>query len=192
MKASINELILIARQSDDASERREALIELGYRTDEAIYPVLVKALSDPVKSVRHAAVISLGRYGDAEAIEELIKPKIFQSPDVNIRWAAVSALTKLGDYHVIDHLLKAVEDSEWIVHNQAVTGLKEKIREILEKKDPRFARYLIRMMALKDEEIVGMVSEGFIELGTRSVPLLLDALLSPSEAIRKNAAAALG
>ena len=192
MGASLKDLIETALHGDDAAERREAIIELGYREDAAIYDVLVSVLDDPNKSLRHAATISLGRYGNAEAIEELIKPKILNSPMVNIRWAAVSAITSLGDFRIIDHLLKAVEDPEWIVHNQAVTGLKAKIREILAIKDIRNSRFLIRMLALQDREIVEMVKEGFVEIGQKSVPVLRDALRSASPVIRKNAACAIG
>jgi len=177
---------------EDAGIRREALIELGYEESPDIYPLLIEQLDDPNSSIQHAAVISLGRYGNPMAIEELIKPKILHSPVVNLRWATVAALGKLGDYRVIDHLLKAVEDSEWIVRNQAVTELKDKIRDIIELKDARYARILVRLMALENEEIVNLVIEGFVELGGQSIGLLLDALKSPSASIRENAATALG
>ena len=67
-----------------------------------------------------------------QAIDELTKPKILQSPVTNIRWAAVIAVGTLGDYRVIDHLLEVLDDREWIVRNQAVTELKDKIQEIIQ------------------------------------------------------------
>lgn len=192
MKESVGTLIRKALHSEDAGERRETVIELGYEKSEAVYPLLLEQLGDPNSGVQHAAVISLGRYGNPAAIEELIKPKTLHSPVMNVRWASLVALGKLGDYRIIDHLLKAVDDSEWIVRNQAITELKEKIREIIEFKNVKHARILVRLLALENEEVVSLVIEGFVELGEKSVELLLDALESSSLPIRQNAARVLG
>lgn len=192
MKESIGTRIQKVLHSNDAGKRREMLIELGYEKSEAVYPLLLEQLGDPNSSVQHAAIISLGRYGNPAAIKELIKPKTFHSLVVNVRWASVAALGKLGDCRIIDHLIKAVNDPEWIVRNQAATELKEKIREIIELKDSRHARILVRLLALENKEIVNLVIEGFIEQGEKSVDLLLDALKGSSIPIRRNAATALG
>jgi len=189
---SIPELIKIVQKSDDGSLRREAIIELGYKENKAIYPVLLECLNDSSNSIRHAAVISLGRYGQAEAIEELVKSKIFQSPVVNIRWAVVSAIAKLGDYHVIEHLLKAVADPEWIVRNQAVTELKGKIKELIKTPDVRNIRILVRLLALDDEEIVDLATGGLVECGGESIERILEAMKSPSISMRANAVYVLG
>ncbi len=189
---TVTELIQKVRESEDAGEKREALIELGYKRDRAVYPVLVEQLNSHSASIQHAAVISLGRYGDPRAIDELIKPKILHSRVVNVRWAAVKAIGKLGDYRVIEHLLKVVDDDEWIVRNQAATELKEKIREIIELKESRYARILVRLFAVENEEIVELAIEGFVELGEEGADLLLEAIKSPSPLIRENAARALG
>jgi len=191
VKNVVDKLIHTIRHGEDAGVRREALIELSYERDEAIYPVLVEQLADSNTSIQHAAVISLGRYGNQEGIDELTKPKILNSPVVHIRWAAVSALGKLGDFRIIDHFLKAVEDSEWIVRNQAVTELKDKIQEIIQLNDVKYSRILVRMLALENQEIVDLVIEGFCALGEKTIVLLLDALKSPSVMVRQNTAKAL-
>lgn len=182
----------IVRNSDDTSERREAIIALGYEKDSEIYELLMDQLQDPATSIRHAAVISLGRYGNAEAIDCLVKPKILRSPVDKIRWAAVIALGHLGDHGVIDYLVKAAGDPDWIVRNQAVTELKSQIRLIIEAKDHRRVRILLRLLAMDDEEIVELATEGLLESGTVSRPLLREALKSPSSLMRQNAAKALG
>jgi HEAT repeat protein len=187
-----SELIRTILKTDDIGVRREAIIALGYEKGDEIYFILVQLLNDSNNSIRHAAVISLGRYGNPDAIEELVKPKILHSPVVNIRWAAVGAIGRLGDISVIDHFLKVVEDPEWIVRNQAVTELKEKIQEIIQRKESRYARILIRLLTLDQEEIVELAVEGLVELGEQSVDLLLDALNSTSYLVRKNAVRALG
>jgi len=189
---SLEALLRVARESDDASVVRPAIMQLGYEKQPEIYPLLVEKLDDPNLSIQHAAVISLGRYGRADAIEELVKPKIFRSADSQIRWAAVTAVGRLGDYRVIDHLLKAVEDTEWIVRTQAVTELMGKVRDIIARKDVRLARILIHMFSLENEEIINLAMEGFREMGPESFHWLHDALQNPSPNIRANAALTLG
>jgi HEAT repeat protein len=188
----LEDVIRIIRDARDASTVRTAIIDLGYEKRAEAYPVLVEKLDDPNPTIQHAAVLSLGRYGKPEAIEELVKPKIFRSPTPNIRQAAVAAVGKLGDYRVIDHLLKAVDDPEWIVRTQAVTELMGKVREILDRRDVRLIRVLINMMSLENEEIVDLAVEGFKEFGAESLPHLHEALNSSSSSIRAHAARALG
>jgi len=182
----------IIRENRDASTVRAAIIDLGYEKDEEAYPILVAKLDDPNPAIQHAAVLSLSRFGRPEAIEEIIKPKIFRSPTANIRQAAVAAVGKLGDYRVIDYLLKAVDDAEWIVRTQAVTELMGKVQEILDRRDVRLIRVLINMMSLENEEIVELAVNGFREFGADSLSLLHEALNNSSATIRINAARALG
>ena len=182
----------IIREGQDASIVRSAIMELGYEPRNEVYPVLVDKLNDPNHAIQHSAVISLGRLGRLEAIEELIKPKIFRSTAANIRQAAVAAVGKLGDYRVIDYLLKAVEDPEWIVRTQAVTELMGKVQEILDHRDVRLIHILIHMLSLENEEIVGLAVEGFKEFGADSLPALHEALNNSSPLIRSNVARALG
>jgi HEAT repeat protein len=180
------------RSSRDASTVRAAIMDIGYEQGPEVFSVLVEELDDPNPAIQHAAVISLGRLGRTEAIEELVKPKIFRSPQANIRWAAVAAVGRLGDYRVIDHLLKAVEDPEWIVRTQAVTELMGKVREVIARRDIRLARILVHLLCLESDEIVNLAIEGFQEIGPDSLGLLHEALNNSSALIRANAAQALG
>ena len=189
---SLEPIFQVVREGQDASLVRSAIMELGYEPRDEVYPVLVEKLNDPNPGIQHAAVISLGRLGRPEAIEELIKPKIFRSTAANIRQAAVAAVGKLGDYRVIDHLLKAVEDPEWIVRTQAVTELMGKVQEILDHRDVRLIHILIHMLSLENREIVGLAVEGFKEFGADSLPPLHEALNSSSPLVRANVARALG
>jgi HEAT repeat protein len=189
---SLETLFHIVRETDDASAVREAIMQLGYEKKPEVYPVLIEKLSDPNPSIQHAAVISLGRHGRPEAIEELVKPKIFRSPQTLVRWAAVTAVGRLGDYRVIDHLLKAVEDPEWIVRTEAVTELMVKVQEVISRREIRLARILIHMFSLDNEEIVSLAMGGILELGSESLHLLHDALRNSSPNIRSNAARTLG
>lgn len=188
----LDSILQVIRENDNVSAVRAAIMDLGFEKSDEAYQVLVEQLNDPNPAIQHAAVISLGRFGRMEAIEELIKPKIFKSPLGNIRWAAVAAVGKLGDYRVIDHLLKGVEDPEWIVRTQAATELKTKVQDIIARKSARMARILIHMFSLDNEEIVDLAIEGFQEIGLESLHLLHDALNNSSATVRANAARALG
>ncbi len=189
---NIEDLINKAIKGDDLGVRRQAIIDLGYHKQKEIYPQLVKLLDDSSPSIQQAAVISLGRFGNPQAIDELTKPKILQSPVTNIRWAAVIALGILGDYRVIDHLLEVLDDREWIVRNQAVTELKDKIQEIIQLRDSAHTRILIKLLSLENGDIINLANQGFCALGEESVTALVDVLQSLSPVLRKNAARTLG
>lgn len=190
--SSFDAALRVLRGSRDAAAVRCAVIDLGYEKSDEAYKILIERLDDPNPAVQHAAVVSLGRFGRPEAVEELVKPKIFRSPWGNIRWVAVAAVGKLGDHRVIEPLIKAAEDPEWIVRTQAVAELMDKIRDIIARKDLRLSRILINMFFLDNKEIVDLAIEGFEDLGTESLPCLHDALASSSPSIRTNAARALG
>ncbi|HDQ46182.1 MAG TPA: HEAT repeat domain-containing protein [bacterium] len=192
MDSNLRKRIEQAGNPADAGLRREAIIALGYERDPAVYITLLDQINDPSAGIQHAAIISLGRFGNPEAIKELAKPKILRSPSVDVRWAAVEAIGKLGDYRIIDHLVSAVVDEAWIVRNQAVTQLKAIVRDITREREKKSAHMLIRLLAMKDREIVDLAIDGLHELGTISIDLLLEGLKSISSRIRENAAATLG
>ena len=192
ISSPLDGLIRIARESEDASAVRTAIMQLGYAKGDDVFALLVEKLDDPNPAVQHATVVALGRFGRIEAIEEILKPKVFRSKHHQIRWAAVAAVARLGDYRVIDILLKAAEDPEWIVRTEAVTGLMGKVKDVVASKDVRLARILIHMFSLDNEEIVELAMEGFQEIGPESLRWLHDALDISSETIRANAALALG
>ena len=192
MSASVIDLIKTVSKNDNTDDRRQALFALGYHQDKKAYKVLLEQLKDPSPSIQHAAVISLGRFGNPKAIDELVKPRIFRSSVTNIRWAAVSAIGKLGGHQIIEFLLTAAEDSEWIVRNQAITILKDKIREIIKLSDIRHVHLLIRLLAIENEEIVDLAIAGLVGLGKVSEKPMQEALKSPSPKIGENAIKALG
>jgi len=189
---NIRSLIELARESEDAAAVRAALMRLGYEKGDEIYDLLVQKLDDPNLSVQHAAVVALGRHKRVEAIEELTKPKIFQSPAHQIRWAAVTAVGRLGDHRVIDLLLKAAEDPEWIVRTEAIAELMVKVKDIIARKDARQARLLVYMFSLENEEIVNLAMDGFQQMGPSVLEWIHEALRNPSPLIRSNGARTLG
>jgi len=191
VKTPVKKLVSQAVNGADADVRRSAVIQLGYE-DESVFGILADRLEDDNPSVQHAAVISLGRLGKPEAIDELVKPKVFHSPVTNIRWAAVSALGKLGDHRIIDHLIRAVDDPEWIVRNQAVTELKDQIRGIIRAGRHCYGRILLRMLALEDEEVVELAINGFCEMKNAVTDFLIRNLGHASSRVRENVVETLG
>jgi HEAT repeat protein len=192
VKDALKNLIQCASGNGDTDERREAIIALGYEHDPEVFKTLLACLGDPSVRIRHAAVISLGRYGNSSAVAELSKPKIFRCPSSDIRMAAVTAIGQLGDFQVIEKLAEAVEDEEWVVRNQAVSELKRKIDDIIQKQERRAGQMLVHMLDLENAEVVEMVVQGLAAMGQPVVDLLLRAAGGSSPGMRASAAMALG
>ena len=188
----IKDIISEVKTSKDWIQRRRSIISLSYEKGKELYSVFTDCLNDPIDEVKHAAIIALGRLGDKRALEELLRPKFLASPDMNIRWATVSALGKLGDHRIIADLIRQVEDEEWLVRNEVLTVLKEKIVEISEQNDIAQARILIQLLNINDSEIVNMAVDGLRKMDSDACPILMDGLQSVWEKIRYNSARTLG
>jgi HEAT repeat protein len=185
-------LINIVQHSDTWLSRRRALIALSHQHDPTLYDLYIHALTDPVGEVRHAAILALSRLGQSQAVAELAKPRFLQSPHLNIRWATVRALGQLGDTHIIDRLFHLVDDQEWLVRNEAMAVMREKIRILVQEGDPARASILIRMLGVKDKEIVDLAIQGLIDLESACMDILIDALKNVRPGIRRHAAFVLG
>lgn len=186
------QLINTVRHSDTWLSRRRALIALSHQPDPILYDLYIHALNDPVGEVRHAAILALSRLGEHRAVSELAKPRFLQSPDLTIRWATVRALGQLGDTHIIDRLFHLVDDEEWLVRNEALEAMREKIRILVQEGDPAQASILIRMLGVKDKEIVDLAIQGLIDMESACIDILIDALKNVRSAIRRHAAFILG
>ncbi len=191
MKA-VKELISEARGDASWRGRRMALIQLGYRSEESILRVLLEALDDPRCEVRHAAILALGQREDRVAVDVLLRPRIIAAPEMMLRLAATTVLGQLGDHRIIDAVVGLVHDDEWLVRNAALVVLREKVAEIIVRRDLKLARVLVRMLNIPDEQIVEMAVEGLHDLGHGVSPLLVEAARSVREPIRRHTMRALG
>ncbi|MBC7187836.1 MAG: HEAT repeat domain-containing protein, partial [Calditrichaeota bacterium] len=195
--ASMEELLQQAVSGADWRERRLAIIALGYCREPSVQqPTLIKTLigllRDPLPEIQQAAVISLGRLGASEALEELSKPRIVNSLDMRVRWSAINVLRTLGDHRVIETLIAAADDEEWLVRNEALIGLQQKVADIVASGDENLARILLRMLALEEEPVVSLAISGLVQMGERSIDMVIESMRSPSELVRRNAARVLG
>jgi len=182
----------VARKNLDWHERRLAIVGLGHQREPEVFPVLLECLDDPVSEVRHAAVIALGRYGDARAVPELLRPKTLRSSDPLVRWAAVQVLGKLAGHDIIERMVEMVDDEEWLVSNEALVVLRDRVEKILQLDDPGNARVLIRMLNIRDDVIVEMAQQGLRDFDRSASPLLREALKSLWEPVRRHAAEVIG
>jgi len=178
--------------SDDWLTRRRAIIELSHSGQRALFPTFIRSLNDPVSEVRHAAILALARLKDPRAVAELAKPKFLQSSDLNIRLSTVKALGQLGDIHIIDAIIPLVDDEEWLVRNEAISVLQDKIHEIVQQGDPSLARILMRMLSIDEKGITEMAIKGLIEMHAAIRHLLLDGLKNVKEPVRCHIAFILG
>ena len=190
--ADLQGLVDQVKHSKDWLTRRRAIIQLSHKKDPSLYPLFLKALFDPVSEVRHASVIALARLGDKRAVPSLSKPRFLQSPDPNMRWMTVRALGELGDYHVIDLLVPLVDDEEWLVRNEAIAVLRQKVEDIVQKGEPSLARILIRMLTLDEPSITEIAIAGLVNMERSSRTLLLESLKSINDLVRQNVLRVLG
>ena len=113
--------ILVAFQSTDEDDRREAVYALsGLADDRALFPI-IRALRDASPHVRRAAAETLGTSNSHKAVISLIQT--LMDEDRNVRETAAEALGHLGDMAIPD-LIKNLGNSEWLVRLGAVVALR--------------------------------------------------------------------
>ncbi|MDT7689957.1 MAG: hypothetical protein QOE46_2716 [Acidobacteriota bacterium] len=101
-------------QEDARGEVIEALVRHGPRVTD----LLIEQLGSEDLEIRKAAVVALGRIGDARAVPALVEAL---DDDAELMIAAADALAKIGDARAFDSLLALVGDHSAVVR-QAVVG----------------------------------------------------------------------
>jgi HEAT repeat protein len=176
----------------DWKRRREAALTLGYADRDGAKEALVTALDDVDSAVRQAAVISLGRIGGADVVDELSKPKILIAEDPDLRRTVVSVLGRIGGLKTVDPLASAIGDRDWTVRSEAVTRVQGLIDWLSELRVPETARLLVRMLPVDVPEVREKTIRALGEFGRVAVSVLEDSLGVRSELVRSGACAALG
>jgi HEAT repeat protein len=176
----------------DWKMRREAVLEMGFTRDARWHGALVEALDDADAAVRQAAVLSLGKLGRPQAVDELTKPKVLGSDDPGIRRAAVSVIGRIGGLQVVDALSQSVHDPDWTVRNEAIAAVSAIVDDVSELRIPETAKVLIRMLPIDDRDVREKTIRALGGFGRAGVTALVDALGMKSQRVRSGAAAALG
>jgi len=87
---------------------------------------LIAALENESINTRVNAMITLGKIGDARAIEPLIKilkDKILKDEDVTLRETAAMALGEIGNVRAVEPLIEVLDDANANVRIAAITAL---------------------------------------------------------------------
>ncbi|MCJ7696439.1 MAG: HEAT repeat domain-containing protein, partial [Anaerolineaceae bacterium] len=84
---------------------------------------LNKALLNQDRKMRINAVNALGKIGNADVVELLIKA--MKDVDFGVRAFAAEALGKIGDERALDPLIQALNDAYYAVRRDAATALGE-------------------------------------------------------------------
>jgi len=185
-------LISELRSNQDWQVRRQSALRLARMPGPGVVQALSDALDDRDPDVRQASVVALGSLGDAGAIDALCRPKLLEDPCAEIRWATVTALGQIGDLTIVNALSGALEDPEWVVRNQAHLVISDFIRTIPETIDGEQIKDLVRLLAIRDDEVHALVVDALARRSTRGLDEMVQALHSKSPVVRAGVAEALG
>ena len=191
-QAGIETLIQKLRSADDWTTRRQAALALGRQGGRDGFDALAAALGDRDADVRQAAVLSLARLRDPRAIELLCRPMLLEDPTPEIRWATVTALGQLGSLRNANEVSRALDDPDWVVRNQALLAISDFIRRVPDSVDGEQIKALIRLLAIPDDEVHGLVVEALARRSTLGLDEMVDALKLKSAVVRAGVAEALG
>ena len=183
----------------------EALVAIGSVAGES----LVAALGNQDPKVRKAAVMALGRIGDARAVEAVVAA--LEDQDGEVQWAAIESLGQLGDYRATEPLIAMLNDRG--LHAAAVAALgaigdPRAVEPLIADLDYLFQGWSVAsaLEAIGEPSVTSLIAvlrshsvsarqEASVTLGRigdpRAVEPLLDAVQDKDWDVRRNAATAL-
>ena len=191
------------------------LLEAIVRFGAPMVDRLVEQLQQDDVDTRRAAIVALGRIGDARAVEPLIR--LLDDDDRELLVVATAALARLGDGRAFEPLLRLIGDADLSVRQGAIGALNSighpdmgaRMRVLLEDGDPHVresaakiagyfgypacAEALLDRCRDTDETVRAAALEHVAFLDDeRSVPLLIAAMANDTPRARAAAAQALG
>jgi len=113
--------LVAALDSKKQNLRVECIWCLGELKYRAGLPALIAATSDPVPQVGQAAVIALGKLGDARASKRLCQ--LLHHADADVRAAACWSIGEIGDASALPEVLSLMRDKNGTVKRHAVVAL---------------------------------------------------------------------
>lgn len=134
----------------DTAARMEAAKALGASRDARALEALVKALEDPSRDVRWAAVEALGELGDRRAVPPILD---YLKRVEAYRWGkrlAAAALGAIGDPRAVEPLVALLEDDDPFVRRAAALAL-------LRLEDPRGLAKVTDLLKDQSDATLGTV-----------------------------------
>lgn len=189
------QVVEIQKRIEDVADwrgRRRAALELGWTKPAAALDLLLQLLRDPVHDVRQAAVVSLGRLGDARALRELAAHRIRSAQHPAMRLAAVVAIAELGDVEVLPWLARGLDDQNWMVRVRAEEAFAEKLASVGRAVDEETVQALIRLLDIEHKEARKRIIATISRLGSLDNDQVFDALKGGSPRIQTGLIEVLG
>jgi len=177
------EPILFSALRESTEDRRLILLPILARGRTAV-PEILECLADPHGSVRAAACDTLGKIGDASAIDALFQR--LGDADARVSQAAVGAIQTLGSDETEGRALQAARSDEPRMRRSA-------LRILSYFGWPAALEVFLDAMADGDERLRDVAASGLAGIDdTRSLEALLAASTHPSPRTRAAAVRALG
>jgi hypothetical protein len=114
-------LLSFLAEEANAVTRSLIVLALGFVAGDRSIPTLMSILESDVPLVQMEAAASLGRLGNAEAVEALCKA--IKSPDRNVRANACTSLGRIGGAKASECLIEATTDADPFVRTAAQAAL---------------------------------------------------------------------
>jgi len=113
----------LASKDTDARVRGEALWALGLIGDPRSRSMLVQALKEPERGIRHAAILAIAAMADRESVPQLLA-LLAKEKDASVREELATALGKLADKRAADIIMKELRSERTpVVRRQLLWAL---------------------------------------------------------------------
>ena len=212
------ELLIASLKGTKFQEQILAAKTLGEIGDPQAIPQLLVALSDGDPDVRIAAATALGKFRAPQTYPNIAD--LLDDVEINVRMAAAKILGEIHDPITIPYLAEALRDSFWwLGRDEAIEILMgviasfgkdalDDLIEVMGDKEPSVRRFAIALLRpLKEPRILEGLEmafydnnydvsetalEALIEFEEIALPILVEAIGSPTEWLRMKAVNGLG
>lgn len=152
---SVEELVLVLKNANNFSDKREAADELE-KIGEPAMQALIALLHDPHPRVRAYSAGALGSTKSEQVVQPLIS--LLNDTDSYVRRMAISSLGRIGSLTAIQPLVQALDDPDRGAANSAVNALGQ-------IKHPSVLPYLINALENTSGKLTGAAAVALGEQG---------------------------